>query len=249
MKLNKTLLSLSMAAIIGTAATPSSATLYSADFSGLFTWLDGVGKPLSNVSLPYYYDSTWGYGLRTQISGSMTINSDTGTGVASISPFDWQASGPMQIYNIGLQAIGDGMGGSGTLVIGNMLFDWNGNNVVPVEIVWDAAGLFSVGPYFSGQTITGVGSVPASDGIKNGSYSIGAAPIATTTYDTDGMVLTGDDGIGGSLMTTGPFPDSNFNIDITTVTVTSVVPVPAAAWLFGSGLLGLLGFGRRRRAC
>lgn len=25
------------------------------------------------------------------------------------------------------------------------------------------------------------------------------------------------------------------------------VPVPAAAWLFGSGLLGLLGLGRRRR--
>jgi hypothetical protein len=28
---------------------------------------------------------------------------------------------------------------------------------------------------------------------------------------------------------------------------TAVVPVPAAAWLFGSGLLGLVGLGRRRR--
>jgi hypothetical protein len=30
-------------------------------------------------------------------------------------------------------------------------------------------------------------------------------------------------------------------------TVMSTVPVPAAAWLFGSGLLGLLGIARRRR--
>ncbi len=29
---------------------------------------------------------------------------------------------------------------------------------------------------------------------------------------------------------------------------TSVVPIPAAAWLFGSGLLGLIGFSRRKKA-
>ena len=34
----------------------------------------------------------------------------------------------------------------------------------------------------------------------------------------------------------------NFNL-----TGTSAVPVPAAAWLFGSGLLGLIGFARRRK--
>ena len=29
----------------------------------------------------------------------------------------------------------------------------------------------------------------------------------------------------------------------------SAVPVPAAAWLFGSGLLGLIGLGAKRRHC
>ena len=32
------------------------------------------------------------------------------------------------------------------------------------------------------------------------------------------------------------------------ITVQTVVPVPAAAWLFGSGLLGLIGVARRRKA-
>ena len=32
-----------------------------------------------------------------------------------------------------------------------------------------------------------------------------------------------------------------------TITTTTVVPVPAAVWLFGSGLLGLVGFAKRRK--
>jgi hypothetical protein len=60
--------------------------------------------------------------------------------------------------------------------------------------------------------------------------------------------ITGDDGVGGSPMDNGPFPGFNANFDITSVHVTSVstVPVPAAVWLFGSGLLGLVGVARRK---
>ena len=48
----------------------------------------------------------------------------------------------------------------------------------------------------------------------------------------------------GVPMQTGPFPgqEPSFN------GVVSAVPVPAAVWLFGSGLLGLLGVARRRKA-
>jgi T5SS/PEP-CTERM-associated repeat protein len=38
------------------------------------------------------------------------------------------------------------------------------------------------------------------------------------------------------------------SIDVLRLSVVSAVPVPAAAWLFGSSLLGLLAIGRRRRA-
>ena len=63
-----------------------------------------------------------------------------------------------------------------------------------------------------------------------------------------------DDGIGGSPMNSTAFSSFNANFDITSVTVDSfvptpvaAVPVPAAVWLFGSGLLGLVGIARRKK--
>lgn len=66
------------------------------------------------------------------------------------------------------------------------------------------------------------------------------------------MVMNGDqlslissdmngDGIRGYQMVTGPFAGLNVIMDATITT-----PVPAAIWLFGSGLLCLIGAGRRK---
>ena len=53
-------------------------------------------------------------------------------------------------------------------------------------------------------------------------------------------------GVPGYPMQVGPFPGQNpvFNGTV----AAGVVPVPAAVWLFGSGLLGLAGVARRKRA-
>ncbi len=48
------------------------------------------------------------------------------------------------------------------------------------------------------------------------------------------------DGIRGLPMTSGPFEGISITLD------TNPVPVPAAVWLFGSGLFSLMGFARRR---
>jgi len=48
-------------------------------------------------------------------------------------------------------------------------------------------------------------------------------------------------GIPGTAMTAGPFTGFSPYFKVNTV------PIPAAAWLFGSGLLGLVGVARRRR--
>lgn len=57
----------------------------------------------------------------------------------------------------------------------------------------------------------------------------------------DGDVCTG---VSGYPMQVGPFPDQNPTFNGTV----SAVPVPTAVWLFGSGLLGLLGVARRKTA-
>jgi len=100
----------------------------------------------------------------------------------------------------------------------------------------------------------GVNSVWVSDGTNNDliSYTVeqGPAPIVMTTWNySDGSLY--DDGIAGSPLTGGPFPGFNINLDIgsgNSLTLTSVnssvVPVPAAVWLFSSGVLSLIGINR-----
>ena len=124
-----------------------------------------------------------------------------------------------------------------------------------------------------GSIIADVGSAtPASDGIYNpatGTYlNQGPAPLAVTTLNTStfctpgvdciGNALSGgapftDDGIAGSGMIDGPFTGIGVTFDIGSgnslyVTSVSAVPVPAAVWLFSSGLIGLIGFARRKAA-
>ena len=68
----------------------------------------------------------------------------------------------------------------------------------------------------------------------------------TVTYTSTDVTATnpvGPDGIRGLGMIDGAFLDFNANFDFTTA-----VPVPAAVWLFGSGLLGLVGVARRKKA-
>jgi hypothetical protein len=60
-------------------------------------------------------------------------------------------------------------------------------------------------------------------------------PNGMTSMDVDG------DGIPGARMVDGAFPGMSANF-----TPNTPIPVPAAAWLFGSGLLGLVGVARRR---
>jgi hypothetical protein len=254
MNFKKTALSAAVVATLAGAVVPAQAAVMDFSWTGLFTMLNAGGSPTQNTSYPYYGDPTWGYGKRTQISGTAQFDTDTGAGTATVNPFEFFDGGPAVAHDIVMQAIGDGMGGAGTLVAGKMLFDWNSNNNINVGIVLDAAGMFGalMGGVNVGDVITG-GAIPASNGMK-GSLPIGPAPMATTTYNTEyhngGAFISGNDTVGGSPMDNGPFQGFNANFDITSMTVTNInpVPVPAAVWLFGSGLLGLAGVARRRKA-
>jgi len=229
------------------------------------------------------------YGARTPISGTLSFDTSTGAGVGTINPFFFfgdtpgSGAGTSVAYPLGLtfQVI-DTIG----TTIGTMQFSWNGASDY-LSIVLDGSGLLAnfytmmvAGPT---STASGVGALPATDGINFGSantpvyHPLGPAPLAMMTLNTgagcDGLTLatqvnaytivtnavgvgtctTGmtDDGIGGDPMTSVRFSSFNANFDFTTIHFDSLVqasvPVPASAWLFGSGLFSLAGLARRRK--
>ena len=308
MNLKKTATSVAITAALGGAAlAPSiaSATISTFNWDGVFTMLDGNGAGFANTS-------NTGKGAnqyQTAVSGTMSFDQTTGAGTATLVPFDFfSGTLPAEAVGIEMQAIGDGMGDpNGTLVLGNMLFNWNGTYGIPVSIVLDAAGFFgatsnmwSDGVLDQGD-VAGIGATPASDGTYTnatiGYLGLGPVPMATTEWDVTQAIACGagdaclgvnpsgllplvldttsninkytyddgwpdvDQGIGGIPMWAGPFAGNNANFDILSLTATGTtpgtigpfptgpeaVPVPAAVWLFGSGLLGLVGVARRKK--
>jgi len=297
--MKKTLLTTSVAAVLLASVPAANAAVTTFNFDGFFTMLDGTGAALANTSI-----TTKGANqFQTAIAGTLSFDDVTGAGTGTLVPFDFFAgTAPAEALGIKMQAIGDGMGGAGTLVLGNMLFNWNGNNGIPVSIVLDAGGFFAA----SGAP-GAVAAAPASDGTYTnatfGYLNLGPIPIATTEWNTSningctlGGCMTNDSsgglpllvdtavnpnefamgdgvGIGGSPFQDGPFTGFNANFDVTALTFLSqdanatiaanctfepgntcpttqvpAVPVPAAVWLFGSGLLGLVGVARRKKA-
>lgn len=105
---------------------------------------------------------------------------------------------------------------------GHILFNWGSTTDIDVVMVWDVA--------CSGSSC----SYTSTDGI--GFANPGFSTVA------DGYAM--QDGKRGYAMIDGAFPGFNANFDFEV----AAVPVPAAVWLFGSGLLGLVGVARRRKS-
>ena len=270
MSLKKSVLAVAVASVLSAGA--SQAAVIDMNFDGLFTMLDPNGVKLQNTSYPYYGDATWAYGTRTQIVGTMQFNTETGYGTGTVEPFEFYNKGPAVASAVEFQSLGhDG------LMIGNMGFSWNGSDI-STQIVLDGSGLFGamagglppVGAVLNQASCAGLPcATPASDGAKN-IIAVGPAPIATSAYNVVGATGTtttlgqlslgeidfGGNGaaVGGTPMDNGPFSGFNANFDITSIEITAVdtgtapVPVPAAVWLFGSGLVGLSVVALRRNA-
>lgn len=80
--------------------------------------------------------------------------------------------------------------------------------------------------------------------------------IDVTIFTYSPIVFSGS-GIEGLLMDSGPFVGSFLDFEVTSTLLAFVdnpypvyapVPIPTTAWLFGSGLLGLIGIARRKKA-
>jgi len=74
--------------------------------------------------------------------------------------------------------------------------------------------------------------------------SAGADVFVVWSADGNTVLDVDGDGIPGAAMVDGPFP--GFSIGFSPGPAYSVVPIPAAVWLFASGLVGLAGMAKRR---
>lgn len=284
-------------------APQAQANVVNVSWSGAFTMLGGGGSPVPNAGSWYqsgFYSTANGgqgaatshgwKGNRTPVSGTMSFDTSTAAGVATVNPFFFFGTTPGSGKNTSVaRALGVSFQVIDTVgdMIGTMLFSWNGGGH-SVSIVLNASGILSnLGAAIGGgptSTISGVGALPASNGTNFGTKSsplflpLGPSPAATETMNTGpgcngltiatqvnaytintnfatlGTCTTGmtNDTVGGSPMTSPAFSGYNANFDILSVhynsfAATPAVPVPAAVWLFGSGLLGLVGIARRKK--
>ncbi|MHB1140931.1 MAG: hypothetical protein ACYC1T_04120 [Sulfuricaulis sp.] len=145
----------------------------------------------------------------------------------------------------------------------HMLFDWNGNLNIDVFVVANPSSVFGAGLVRSTQT----GLTPSSGAYNkcdagevinclwDGATNVpGFKPTTNQVWMLASSDGNGDGVMGINMAAGGPFAgfNANFNAnmdpiaDISDIGGPAPVPVPAAVWLFGSGLLGLVGISRRK---
>jgi len=185
---------------------------------GVFTMFSQQGLDQATATLPS--------GAPVNVDPSVTgwVDEDAGT---------WQVESTALFFGLNWTASG------GTLVSapGNYALDVNTgvlSNAAP-----DNTGTADGSMHFT----VGAGEI---GGIIDFAYGVttGIKVIDVWSINGDGS-LTAKRGPG---MENGPFPGFNAAFDLTAPGLVSAVPVPAAVWLFGSGLLGLVGVARRRKA-
>ena len=158
----------------------------------------------------------------------------------------------------------DALGSAGVSQMGGSI-DGSGN------VAFDPTGREGM----AGNFATGIGVQPWNDSKKTGVYDqfttgsvTNQAKGGSAAFTMTGTALT-DDGTGGwmgTIVSTGNINGDNWtgfsNVQFSEVFDVSItcsdaagtgcnapaIPVPAAVWLFGSGLLGLVGVARRRKS-
>jgi hypothetical protein len=234
-----------VAAVLGgTAGMPADASQYRFTFTGWFTMLGPTGDIVlnsdSSACPASMQNPPGGSCVRTTMVGEINycdalpceMGFAAGEGTITVTPFSFFGGGAASATNVAFESVGDGKGGAGDLLLGNMGFDWNGTFGIPVSTVWNANGLLGcLGAGLDvGDTCNNVGVLAASDSTVAG-FEIGQIPLAMTVINTTtipGTTLNSNPSgttplfgfnstIGGSPMVTAPFQGFNANFDFETL--------------------------------
>lgn len=134
----------------------------------------------------------------------------------------------------------------------HMLFDWGGNHNIDVAVLAGAApGVFGSGLGATTDGIVSCGLIGGGTGSNclwdGAGFGSAGQPLGSQVWNLVSVDGNADGTPGIPMPTGGPFASfqANFQANLTPITA---VPVPAAVWLFGSGLVGLVGVARRRKS-
>ncbi len=183
----------------------------------VFTLLDADGFAVANTSITARGANQY----QTPTTGTLTYDTATDSGTATIAPFGFFNQGDAIASGITIAKVPAGVDdGSGKQIMANMAFDWNGNNGIPVSLVWDAQGLFgemdgtptsftliddpagvivrnAANTAIGADIFSGTGGVPASDGTYIdaviGYLGLGASPLAVTDFNTNNITVSADE--------------------------------------------------------
>jgi hypothetical protein len=206
--------------------------------------------------------------MKSLLALSALVAAAGATEAATVATFDYSGTNTIYGYNaktqqpILTQVIGNGAS------VGTGVLDDNGTLTVQVSNTYfqDPAHA-PVHQYDAVETLTFIGTIDnvahtfsyTQEGmhvvscVPTGGYSTGCtnvvdSPLAASTNPwtisiADGITTSRT--LGSALPAFGVYTSSTTNF--TAHVATPAVPVPAAAWLFGSGLAGLAGTARRRK--
>ncbi len=169
-------------------------------------------------------DGGWATSCDQSITASLSLSADASANTITSSELllgDRWTAHDITTYTAGTYSVDTGAGMYNFTVAegqvgAHMLLDWGLTSNIDVVNVWDVSSSGDIQTYTS------------------------------TDWDGDGIP-------GGAMLDSGALVgfSASFNLegsDLANVNITppSAVPVPAAVWLFGSGLLGLVGVARRK---
>jgi hypothetical protein len=146
-------------------------------------------------------------------------------------------------------AAGGGVPESGamTMTVGagqlgmHILFDWNGNNNIDIVNVWNLHSTFS---NCGSPTQDSTAMNCLWTGTTNTAGNNAGTVFLLASTDNDGDGTLGIPQVAGSPF--GPCCGyGGFNFNFNMQGTLAPIPVPAALWLFGTGLAGLFGIARR----
>lgn len=185
-------------------------------------------------------------GAAQPASGSHTGLPD-GSEIFSIDqPWQFFGNTGMHQSNSPVSIVSDDNAGNVLLDMSGWGITWNGIPNIPF-------GSGSWGSNPEGQAVLTCG-LDCSVGDSFSLFYTAAVPLGDPSGFGGVRYRLGFDGglagasLGGAALSATVFSDSDLGATVTGIIGASVVPVPPAAWLFGSGLIGLIGVARRKKA-